>query len=219
MWRRTPAGAWATKTRPSAWDGYLAPYDGGNTEFALKIENGAELPDALTVVTANPAYIQGDYNSEDKKPAAVLADAITILPNAWGDDDLAYSQRILNARVASNTTINAAFLLGNTETFPGAYNGGVENLPRFLERWSGCTFTYRGSLIDLWYSTNATGNWRYRQLALPATGATGNWRYGSPVYQAPSRDWEFDMDLLDPTKMPPATPRVYTVRLREWRRS
>ena len=194
--------AGSTSSWPDTWDGYRAPYDGGNTEFAVKIENGAELPDALTVVTANPAYIQGNYNSVEKKPSAIIADAITILSNAWGDDDLAYSQRDLNNRRASNTTMNAAFMLGNTETFPGAYNGGVENLPRFLERWSGRTFTYRGSLIDLWYSMNATGDWVY----------------GSPVYQAPNRDWEFDTDLLDPSMLPPATPRVYAVRLREWRR-
>ncbi len=198
-----PASMGTTVSWPELWDGYVAPYDGGNTEFAVKLENGQLLPDALTVVTGNPAYVQGNYNSANKKPAAVLADAITILSNAWGDDDLAYSQQALGDRRASTTTINAAFLLGNTETLPGAYNGGVENLPRFLESWSGRTFTYRGSLIDLWYSTNAPGAWVY----------------GSPVYEAPSRDWEFDTDLLDPAKLPPATPRVYAVRVREWRRS
>ncbi len=190
---------WSTS---GAWSGYTAPYDGGNTEFAVKIENGSELPDALTVVTANPVYVQGDYNTVNKKAAAVLADAVTILSNGWNDDDFAHSQLDLSSRVASSTTVNAAFMTGGTETLSGAYNGGVENLPRLLEDWSGRALTWRGSLINLWYSTNATGAWTL----------------GSPVYREPARDWEFDTDLLDPSLLPPATPSVYAVRLREWRR-
>ncbi len=187
---------------PSAWAGLGAPYDGGGTEFAIKVKNGAELANPITIVTANPAYIQGDYNAINKKPAALLADAITILSNAWDDNDDPYSRRTLGNRPAATTTMNLALMLGNTETTTGHYNGGVENLPRFLENWSGRTFRYRGSLIDLWYSEQATGPWRY----------------GSPVYNAPNRDWEFDTDFSNPNLLPPATPKVYTLRLRQWSR-
>jgi hypothetical protein len=187
---------------PEEWEDYTAPYDGGDTTFAVKIVNGSTLAGPLTIATSNPLYLAGNYNSINKQPAALMADAITILSGAWPNDDLPHSELPLNSRVASSTTVNSAFMLGNTETFTGAYNGGVENLPRFLENWSGQTLTYRGSLIDLWQSRLATGAWVY----------------GSPVYTAPIRDWEFDTDLLDPALMPPATPRVYALRVNRWRR-
>jgi len=184
---------------PTEWDAYPKPYESNTTEYAVKLHGGAELPQPLTIVTGNPAYIRGDYNAINKKPAAVIADAVTILSNAWGDNDLAYSQQSLSSRVAANTTQNVALMLGNSTTSVGSYNGGVENLPRFLERWSGRVFTYRGSLIDLWTSQVAVGAWGQ-----------------SNVYSPPRRDWEFDSDLLDPANLPPSTPEVYTVRMRSW---
>ncbi|MFQ5742750.1 MAG: PilX N-terminal domain-containing pilus assembly protein [Acidobacteriota bacterium] len=197
---------------PPAWSGYSLPWSGTDTtDFGIKLTNGAELPSPMTVVSDNPIYVQGDYNTVNKKGAAVMGDAVSVLSNRWGDtdgdgdfdDDLAYSQLSLNSRNALSTTVNAAFMTGNTNTIPGVqYNGGVENLPRFLERWTGDTFTYRGSLIDLWNSVHATGAWRY----------------GSPVYKAPIRDWAFDTDFLSIANQPPATPRVYTMRVTSWDR-
>lgn len=121
--------------------------------------------------------------------AIVVADAVTILSESWGDtdgdgdfdEDLAYSEMALNDRNASDTEVNAALMMGSTDTIAGVeYNGGVENVLRFLERWSGDTLTYRGSIIDLWNSVHATGTWSY----------------GNPIYTAPNRDWAFDTDFL-----------------------
>jgi len=160
-------------------------------------------------------YVQGDYNTVNKKGAAVIGDAVTILSNRWGDvngdgdtddagdGDLAYSEQAMNSRNAWSTTVNAAVMLGNTDTIAGvSYNGGVENVMRFLERWSGDTFTYLGSIIDLWNSELATGAWIY----------------GNPIYTAPSRNWAFDADFLDPANLPPGTPNVYTIRVIGWER-
>ena len=84
------------------------------------ITNGSELNAAETVVSDNPTYLQGDYNNVNKKGAAVIADAITILSNRWGDvngdgdtadpgdGDLEYSELTMNDRDASSTTVNAA---------------------------------------------------------------------------------------------------------------
>jgi hypothetical protein len=55
-------------------------------------------------------------------------------------------------------------------------------------------------MVDLWFSEQATGIWQY----------------GSPVYEAPDRAWSFDMDFLDPTKLPPGTPQVNTVLKVSW---
>jgi len=45
----------------------------------------ATLADRLTVVSPNPVYIWGDFNVNDKKPAAVICDAINLLSNRWDD--------------------------------------------------------------------------------------------------------------------------------------
>ena len=198
-WGGTP---WAPSAPP--WSAADA------TEFAVKLTSGSELSAPLTVITENPAYIHGHYNNVNKKPASVLADAITILSRRWGDvdndgdfdDDWDYSQLVLDDRQAENTTVNAGFILGNTETLVGEYNGGLENVLRSLERWSGRTFTYRGSLINLWYS-------RF---------ADGDWQYGDPIYKAPSRNWSFDTDFLDINNQPPSSPRIYTFRVTGWNR-
>ncbi|HLG42260.1 MAG TPA: hypothetical protein VI643_02760, partial [Planctomycetota bacterium] len=49
----------------------------------LMLTNGANLGGAMTVVSPDPVYIRGDYNSVEKKPAAVIADAVNLLSNAW----------------------------------------------------------------------------------------------------------------------------------------
>ncbi|MFQ5743629.1 MAG: PilX N-terminal domain-containing pilus assembly protein [Acidobacteriota bacterium] len=202
----------ASGVGPPPWAGYPTPWSGtGTTEFGIKLTNGTTLAAPLSVVSENPLYITGDYNTVNKQGASVLADAVTILSNNWGDtdgdgnfdDDLTYSQMPLGARIALPTTVNAAVMLGNTDTVPGtSYNGGVENVMRFLESWSGRAFTYRGSIIDLWNSVYATGTWIY----------------GTPVYRAPIRDFGFDTAFLTPANLPPGTPNVYTIRVIGWDR-
>lgn len=167
------------------------------TQQAIRLVNGEELAAPLTVVTDNPLYTLGDYNKDDKKAAALFTDALTILSNSWDD---ANSNQSLSNRIASNTTVNAAFLTGNTETTLGHYNGGLENLPRFLEKWSVKTFTYRGSMVDLWLSEQATGAWIS----------------GDPQYTAPNRDWAFDLAFLDPNNLPPGVPQINTVLKVSW---
>lgn len=163
---------------------------------AVRINNGSELDAGLSIASENPIYTNGDYNKTNKKPAALLGDAVTFLSNNWDDSK---SSGSVNNRVASNTVVNASYLTGNTETTPSNYNGGFENLPRFLEKWSGKTFTWRGSAVNLWNSVQADGNWSY----------------GS-YYEAPIRDWAYDADLDDPSKLPPETPMVRVFQRIGW---
>ncbi len=165
---------------------------------AIRLVNGQSLAGALTIATDNPLYTLGDYNTIDKKPASLLTDALTILSNNWDDSR---SWDYLSNRIASNTQVNACYMTGNTETgAPGHnYNGGLENLPRFLEKWSGKTFIWRGAAVDLWYSRQSNARWSY----------------GS-YYTAPDRDWAFDPDLLDMNNLPPGTPIVNVVQRMNW---
>lgn len=173
----------------------------GGTASAIRLKNGSQLPAGLTVATDNPLYTIGDYNTINKRPAALMSDALTILSNNWND---ANSWSNLAGRPASNTRVNASYVTGNVETGVdgNGYNGGLENLPRFLENWTGSTLAWRGSAVDLWYSRQATGAWSY----------------GS-YYTAPIRDWAYDPSLMDPNNLPPGTPQVNIVLKTGWKQS
>jgi hypothetical protein len=102
-------------------------------------------------------------------------------------------------RVAGSTTANVCFISGNVPSANSNYSGGVENFPRFLEKWDGKTFTWSGSMVQMWQSQYASQEWSY----------------GS-YYTAPNRAWTFDTDLLDPDNLPPGTPMVNAVVKRGW---
>jgi len=164
-----------------------------------RLNNASELNSDLTVVSNDPVYVQGDYNNTNKKPAAVICDSLNLLSNNWDDANSSFN---LSSRVATNTTMNAAFIAGIDETSVGNYNGGLENYPRLLETWSNKTLSIRGSFVGLWNS----------QIA------QGAWQYGSPQYEAPRRDWDYDTDFNDSTKLPPFTPfAVETERVAWWK--
>ncbi len=177
---------------------------------AVRVKNGATLPSlGLTVATEDPLYVLGDYNAPvvaqrgttyttSTVPASLLGDAITVLSGSWTDSNSTASE---SSRVASSTTINAAFLAGIVETATaGSYSGGVENFPRFLEEWgSSKIFTYNGSMVVLFPSEYATTKWGQ-----------------SNVYGPPKRNWAFDLNFMDPTKLPPGTPEMRTMIRGQW---
>ena len=171
-----------------------------NKEDGIRLVNGAELPSqGLTVVSENPVYVQGDYNTVNKVPAAVLADAITVLSNAWGPID--YDDKgedKTSERKAAETTVNAAFALGpHAEAEPGAGNGEFNNVIRFLEDWNNVNFNYKGSVVALWHSQQATTPWR-----------------SSGYYRPPIRNWGYDT-LFD-TNPPPGTPMGIVIIRGQW---
>lgn len=146
------------------------------TERAIRLKNGGTLPSSgLTIVSENPVYIQGDYNTGSSAPpsdsgtftdpdasgyarklAAVYADAINVLSGAWVDTNSTLS---ISNRIATSTTINAALVTGEVPSGNGKYSGGGEGFVRFLEDWqkNSQTFTYYGSMIELFNSATATG--------------------------------------------------------------
>jgi hypothetical protein len=180
--------------------------------YGVRLRNGAELQaqvaapsvKGITIVTDQAMYTHGNYNSTNWIPAAVLADSFNPLSNNWNLNDAASHNSSVNARVASNTTFMAAVLAGTNTTGNiegvggqgGAYNGGLENYPRFHEKWSSKTFTYRGSFVSLNQSRHVNGNWKY----------------GNPQYKAPNRDWDYDTRFNDAANLPPLTPRFVYLR-------
>jgi hypothetical protein len=172
---------------------YAARYGEGTGLLAggIRLANGAELTGPLTVVSEDPLYIWGDYNTLNKKPAAVIGDAVNLLSNAWNDTKV---KGTLPA--ASPTTFNVAMVTGNHDTSVGGYNGGFENLPRFHENWTGKVCAITGSFVNAWLSQYATGTWAY----------------GGDRYTAPNRQWAYDTSFNDISKLPPFTPVSIALR-------
>jgi len=166
---------------------YAARYGEGTGLLAggIRLKNGAELAGPLTVVTEDPLYLWGDYNTVNKKPAAVIGDAVNLLSNAWNDTK---TKGTLPA--ASATTYNVAMVTGNQDTTSGNYNGGFENLPRFHENWTGKVCSITGSFVNAWLSQFATGGWVY----------------GGDRYTAPNRQWAYDTAFNNMANLPPFTP-------------
>ena len=190
---------------------------------AVRLVNGAELPGptaenpngGLTVVSENPVYIQGDYNTVNKVPAAVMGDAVTVLSNNWGKDYDKKGKDTPDKRPAAPTTVNAAIATGpSAESTEKNGNGELNNLLRFLEDWKGAgtpnvPFNYNGSLVALWHSEQATKPWRC---------CGGNPNGVSPdfeqYYNPPKRDWKYD--TLFNTAPPPGTPMGIITMRGQW---
>ncbi|MBN1587557.1 MAG: hypothetical protein JW937_09065 [Candidatus Omnitrophica bacterium] len=177
---------------------YASRADSG-LQPGIRLVGGQEIHRAggLTVVTEDPVYIQGDFNSTNKKAVSVISDAINIFSNDWDDS---HSAAGISSRRASETTVNAAFMSGIEITQPGVYNGGLENYPRFHENWSGIDFNFTGSFTQLWESAIAEGVW------------------GSASYSPPDRNWSYDPAFNDRTQIPPYSPYVVEiVRIGWWK--
>jgi len=201
--------------------------------------NNVSFYGGFTVASENPVYIQGDYNSNSSDPffaqetggapgpdstsplhvpAAVIADTITFLSEAWNDDNstiLTPTQpgNPSNANAcpcyrgaSANTYYRVAAAAGKTLTFPHpswetasanygeGTDGGVGNFLRFLEDWQDTpsTMHYGGSLVEMFYNTYNTGMMKCCTYT---------------VYEPPNpRDYYFDTDFTTPQGLPPGTP-------------
>jgi hypothetical protein len=177
--------------------------------------NSAGLAQAmgLTVATPNPLYVWGNYNCPNSAhlgttntsatvPASLVSDALTILSPNWNDATYGGTYG-LDSRNAANTTVNAAIIAGavySTGSAEGQWSGGVHNLPRLLENWSDDTLTLNTSLVNLYNSIKATTQFRNP----------------GDYYRAPNRNFNFDQNFLDLTKLPPGTPTLSVISRLRW---
>ena len=177
----------------------------------------------FTLASENPAYVVGDFNAlaseggaadaetgtftQSHASSAVIADAVTLLSNSYTDLETWRFPAQAPSRTGSTTYYRMAIASGKNMNYP--YNatwaagdddfgldGGAHNFLRYLENMNGTTVSYLGSMVSLYYSMYATGVFKCCDYA---------------VYQWPTRDYAFDSDFLDLTKMPPGTPRFRDV--------
>jgi hypothetical protein len=188
-----------------------------STQPGIVLSNGAVLPpQGLSIATPDPAYIIGNWNSQltnngasdaglldttYARPSAVYADAVTILSSAW---DPSKSSSSYNTRNATADTVNAALFMGIVPSNGSSFSGGVENFLRLLENWNGATFTYNGSMVEMF--TSQIANQPYVEEG-PGPGA---------YYTAPTRNWAFDNNFTNPAKQPPMTPQIVKVQRSQW---
>jgi hypothetical protein len=207
-------------TIPGVYDPSVAANTKG---FSFASENGVYVLNNYnaTGVTSVPAtgntpfdnYRPATTSSLDI-PASIVADAVTILSNAWEDGQSFYKPYDKSSwRQAAETTIRFAMISGDTiaskENTPNQggisprLNGGVHNFKRFLEHWTGDNLNYSGSLINLFNSHNNNGSFKCCNT----------------VYDPPRRNWVFDSTFLDPGRLPPGTPYFQYVQTTGFQRN
>jgi hypothetical protein len=188
--------------------------NGGYTAGTLRLPRNAS--QGLSVVAENPAYVQGNYNAPDAAgtafgttpgtdhvSAAVIADAVTLLSNAFNDiASFMAPHDVANvARNASTTWYRMAVISGKGLNFPRptsnagdhtdfGTDGGAHNFLRYIEDWGGTTLNYRGSIVSFYLNRQAVGTYKCCNV----------------VYSPPSRGYRFDTDFLTPALLPPRTP-------------
>jgi hypothetical protein len=204
--------------------GQLPPYEVANCHYTSTASDGYG---GFTVAAENPVYVVGDYNADSSLggtsifdnaigrchvPAAVMADAVSLLSRSWGDTK-AFNHPTdfsggSSGRTATTTSYRMAIMSGKNISFaqPTGYgtpndfgtDGGVHNFLRYLEHWgipTSQTFNYRGSLVSFYYARQATGVYKCCNI----------------VYGAPTRVETFDTDFQNIQTLPPGTPRFTDV--------
>jgi hypothetical protein len=153
----------------------------------------------------NSAYLN-TTNTSATVPASLISDALTILSPSWKDSASNNSFQS-GVRVATSTTVNAAIMTGVVYTAGSTgnspFSGGVVNLPRLLEDWGNggsVTLTLNTSMVNLYNSIVATGPWQ-----APGT-----------YYYAPTRNFNYDPNFQNQTRLPPGTPLVNYIYREAW---
>jgi hypothetical protein len=170
--------------------------------------------------TLNDPTLTCHYLGNDV-PTSVASDALFPLSKTWFDSLSAIYPGNLGTRVADRnlpatagpngdtveTSVRTAIIAGNNMSALAAgtggadagnsasgesrLNGGMHNFPRFTEDWNSQRWNFVGSLIPLYYSTQAVGQYNA----------------DSGIYSPPKRNWAFDSMFQDPDKLPPGTPQ------------
>jgi Tfp pilus assembly protein PilX len=189
----------------------------------------------FTVASEEPVYVWGDYNTGAADPlwpagatpttphsaASIIADSVTLLSNAptttslptantgWTDVESFLQPGVAGNRPGSTSYYRMAIAAGKSIPFPEpgwaialplqdfGTDGGMHNFLRYLENRgaNGATVNYAGSLISMYYSQYLTGVFKCCNT----------------VYGAPTRNYFFDTQFLNPTQLPPGTPMFQDV--------
>lgn len=200
---------------------YLPPTNGNPT-----INGGG-----FTVASEEPVYVLGDYNTGSADPfwpsenttttphsaAAIIADTVTLLSNpptkpsgtvvpGWTDQNSFANPATAGNRNGNTSYYRMAIASGKSIPWPSpswaasddvGTDGGMHNFLRYLENrgYNSSTVNYAGSMISMYYA-------QYN---------TGMFKCCNSVYGAPTRNYFFDTQFLNPNNLPPGTPMFQDV--------
>jgi hypothetical protein len=199
---------------------------------------GAADPTGLTVVSDQAIYVEGNYNSKDKYPAAIIGDSLNVLSQGWevrppgglsNDHKTTANLNSINRAVpavdspcgggvcgrfdsvnvnAPNLVINAAFLAGT-----GPSPDGEGSYEGGLENYPRFHESWIGRMLKIRGSFVSLG---------PSQHSVNNWACGSGntcnIYDPPDRPWNYDTDFNLVEKLPPLTPKIVYVQQRLYTR-
>ncbi|MGA8762525.1 MAG: PilX N-terminal domain-containing pilus assembly protein [Candidatus Sulfotelmatobacter sp.] len=161
---------------------------------------------------SDPFWPSANNPTTPHSAAAIIADAVTLLSNppsqaalpsanvGWTDaESFAFPGDVSN-RPGNTSYYRVAIAAGKSIPFPQpawagqdfGTDGGMHNFLRYLEARgaNGATVNYAGSMISMYYSQYATGNFKCCSI----------------VYSPPTRNYFFDNQFLNPNNLPPGTP-------------
>ena len=225
-------GAWNMVTGPRhalrLVDGGM---DGSGHSYLPQPISPATSGNGFTVASEEPVYVYGDYNTGASDPfwpsenttttphsaAAIIADSVTLLSNppsnatlptsnvGWTDAESFAFPAIATSRPGNTSYYRVAIAAGKSIPFPQpawggqdmGTDGGMHNFLRYLEDRgaNGATVNYAGSLVSMYYSQYSTGVFKCC----------------NSVYGAPTRNYFFDTQFLNPANLPPGTPMFQDV--------
>lgn len=168
--------------------------------------------------TADPFWPSENTLTTPHSAAAIIADAVTLLSNppanntapstntGWTDYESFASPANINNRPGNTSYYRMAIIAGKSIPFPDpswssevdfGTDGGMHNFLRYLENRgaNSAVVNYAGSMISMYYSQYATGNFKCC----------------TSVYGAPTRNYFFDTEFENPNNLPPGTPSFQDV--------
>ena len=189
------------------------------SEVPIRIVNGEEFADDLTIVTDHSVYTKGSFNSVNKRAAAIISSGrVWHLSDAWSDDP-AFTYADNSARQAANgvTQINAAIVDGipvvheanyadldgdGNRDDPSAGTAWANN-DQLLEAWGGArTLMKRGSIVHLQFADMADDIYNGTMTADEIAWSK------HAEYSPPYRDYGYDPSLAGMSGQPPFAPLV-----------
>ncbi len=201
------------------------------SKAAIRLVNGRNLGENVSVASDNGVYIQGDYNTGGNSPGDVPSNVsnndgsatpqasnynlVNGVSTRYSSSVMAdavtilsnnwsdsNSSKSLQNRTATATTVNTAILAGDV---PSNYYPGVA---------SGGAHNFP-RFLENWQNINFT-YWGSLVEAYRSQAFMGKWQTGN-VYYWPERKWNFDMNFLN--NPPPGVPSGLQFSRGRWERT
>jgi Tfp pilus assembly protein PilX len=212
-----------------------ASMDNAGTSYLPHPIAPATSGNGFTVVSEEPVYVWGDYNSGPKDPfwpsenvintphsaAAIIADSVTLLSNppsgatvptalsGWTDVESFLNPGLANNRNGNTSYYRVAIAAGKSIPFPEPGWATAAALKDFGTDGGMHNFL---RYLENRGANGATVNYAGSLISMYYSQYnTGVFKCCNSVYGAPNRNYFFDTNFLNPNNLPPGTPMFQDV--------